>query len=467
MDDSSQPDHSAGENHRGVAVRRGRMALCLVAVAVAVLSIAAATALASTGALTGQGCIQNFGRTDCGVTAPGLITANGVAASPDGKSVYVTSLLGDAIVRFDRDTTTGALTGAGCIQDVGKADCGTNTQGLHGAYGVAVSPDNKSVYVASAQDNAIVRFDRDTTTGALTGQGCIADVGDAAGCGTVQQGLDRATGVAASPDGRSVYVTSLQDRAVVRFDRDTATGALTGQGCIADVGDAAGCGTTQQGLASANGVAVSPDGRSAYVAGFDDDAIVRFDRDTATGALTGQGCIADVGDAAGCGTTQQGLDGAIAVAVSPDAKSVYVASQTDDAIVRFNREDPPETQIDSGPSGTTSNTTPTFTFSSDEGNVTFACSVDGAAFAACSGPGASHTTAPLADGERSGGVGGAGARAGRERRAVHAARERHVPLVRREREGGRGIAGGAGWARVDLGLRRVFAIEAYDRVVGL
>jgi len=493
------------------------MALCLVAVAVAVLSIAAATALASTGALTGQGCIQNFGRTDCGVTAPGLITANGVAASPDGKSVYVTSLLGDAIVRFDRDTTTGALTpqgciadagisgcgvgvtqqgldaatgvavspdgksvyvasqaddaivrfdrdtttgaltGAGCIQDVGKADCGTNTQGLHGAYGVAVSPDNKSVYVASAQDNAIVRFDRDTTTGALTGQGCIADVGDAAGCGTVQQGLAQATGVAvspdgksvyavsfgegaivrfdrdtttgaltgqgciadvndfagcgttqqglngadgvaASPDGRSVYVTSLQDRAVVRFDRDTATGALTGQGCIADVGDAAGCGTTQQGLASANGVAVSPDGRSAYVAGFDDDAIVRFDRDTTTGALTGQGCIADVGDAAGCGTTQQGLDGAIAVAVSPDAKSVYVASQTDDAIVRFNREDPPETQIDSGPSGTTSNTTPTFTFSSDEGNVTFACSVDGAAFAACSGPGNSHTTAALADG---------------------------------------------------------------------
>src|SRR6266540_3693303 len=281
MDDSSQPDHSAGENHRGVAVRRGRMALCLVAVAVAVLSIAAATALASTGALTGQGCIQNFGRTDCGVTAPGLITANGVAASPDGKSVYVTSLLGDAIVRFDRDTTTGALTGQGCIADVGDAaGCGTVQQGLAQATGVAVSPDGKSVYAVSFGEGAIVRFDRDTTTGALTGQGCIADVNDFAGCGTTQQGLNGADGVAASPDGRSVYVTSLQDRAVVRFDRDTATGALTGQGCIADVGDAAGCGTTQQGLASANGVAVSPDGRSAYVAGFDDDAIVRFDRDT-------------------------------------------------------------------------------------------------------------------------------------------------------------------------------------------
>src|SRR6266542_3470455 len=339
MDDSSQPDHSAGENHRGVAVRRGRMALCLVAVAVAVLSIAAATALASTGALTGQGCIQNFGRTDCGVTAPGLITANGVAASPDGKSVYVTSLLGDAIVRFDRDTTTGALTPQGCIADAGISGCGVGVtqQGLDTATGVAVSPDGKSVYVASQADTAIVRFDRDTTTGALTGQGCIADVGDAAGCGTVQQGLAQATGVAVSPDGKSGYAVSFGEGAIVRFDRDTTTGALTGQGCIADVNDFAGCGTTQQGLASADGVAVSPDGRSAYVAGFDDDAIVRFDRDTTTGALTGQGCIADVGDAAGCGTTQQGLDGAIAVAVSPDAKSVYVASNGDSAIVRFDR----------------------------------------------------------------------------------------------------------------------------------
>ncbi len=221
MDDSSQPDHSAGENHRGVAVRRGRMALCLVAVAVAVLSIAAATALASTGALTGQGCIQNFGRTDCGVTAPGLITANGVAASPDGKSVYVTSLLGDAIVRFDRDTTTGALTPQGCIADAGISGCGVGVtqQGLDAATGVAVSPDGKSVYVASQADDAIVRFDRDTTTGALTGAGCIQDVGKA-DCGTNTQGLHSAYGVAVNPDNKSVYVASAQDNAIVRFDRD-------------------------------------------------------------------------------------------------------------------------------------------------------------------------------------------------------------------------------------------------------
>ncbi len=294
---------------------------------------------ASTGALTGAGCIADTGdAAGCGTTQQGLENANSVAVSPDGKSVYATSYGDDAIVRFDRNTTTGALTGAGCIADTGDiAGCGTTQQGLDGAQDVAVSPDGKSVYVSSFSDDAIVRFDRNTTTGALTGAGCIADTGDIAGCGTTQQGLDGAQDVAVSPDGKSVYVASFDDDAIARFDRNTTTGALTGAGCIADTGDIAGCGTTQQGLNGTYGIAVSPDGKSVYVASFDDDAIARFDRNTTTGALTGAGCIADTGDTAGCGTTQQGLDGAQDVAVSPDGKSVYVASRFDYAIVRFDR----------------------------------------------------------------------------------------------------------------------------------
>ena len=293
----------------------------------------------TTGALTGAGCIADTGDTaGCGTTQQGLNGARSVAVSPDGKSVYVASLIDDAIVRFDRNTTTGALTGAGCIADTGDtAGCGTTQQGLDGASGVAVSPDGKSVYVASFTDDAITRFDRNTTTGALTGAGCIADTGDAAGCGSTQQGLNGASSVAVSPDRKSVYVVSEADSAITRFDRNTTTGALTVAGCIADTNDIAGCGTTQQGLNGASSVAVSPDGKSVYVASFTDDAITRFDRNTTTGALTGAGCIADTGDAAGCGTTQQGLNGASSVAVSPDGKSVYVASFTDDAITRFDR----------------------------------------------------------------------------------------------------------------------------------
>ena len=47
---------------------------------------------------------------------------------------------------------------------------------------------------------------------------------------------------------------------------------------------------------------------------------------------------------------------------------------------------PPETTIDSGPSGTVTDTSATFAFSSSEGSSTFECSVDGAPFGSCSSP---------------------------------------------------------------------------------
>jgi hypothetical protein len=48
--------------------------------------------------------------------------------------------------------------------------------------------------------------------------------------------------------------------------------------------------------------------------------------------------------------------------------------------------DPPETTIDSGPTGTTQSTSATITFSADEAGSTFECALDAAAFAPCSAP---------------------------------------------------------------------------------
>ena len=56
---------------------------------------------------------------------------------------------------------------------------------------------------------------------------------------------------------------------------------------------------------------------------------------------------------------------------------------------------PPETTITSGPSGLTSDSTPTFTFASSETGSTFQCKVDSDSYAACNSP---NTTAHLADG---------------------------------------------------------------------
>ncbi|OLE35737.1 MAG: hypothetical protein AUG48_09790 [Actinobacteria bacterium 13_1_20CM_3_68_9] len=64
----------------------------------------------------------------------------------------------------------------------------------------------------------------------------------------------------------------------------------------------------------------------------------------------------------------------------------------------------PQTTVTSGPTNgsTTVDHTPTFTFTSTESGSTFTCRFDSDAFAACSGPGASHTpSTPLASGSHS------------------------------------------------------------------
>jgi hypothetical protein len=58
----------------------------------------------------------------------------------------------------------------------------------------------------------------------------------------------------------------------------------------------------------------------------------------------------------------------------------------------------PQTTIDSGPSGPTNDSTPTFAFSSSEAGSSFQCNLDAAGFAPCSSP---LTTASLADGPHS------------------------------------------------------------------
>jgi DNA-binding beta-propeller fold protein YncE len=88
-------------------------------------------------------------------------------------------------------------------------------------------------------------------------------------------------------------------------------------------------------LNGARGVAISPDAKHVYVASRNDDAVLVFARNAANGTLTLVETRKHVNDD---GTANDdGLNGADAITVSPDGKHVYVGSDIDDTIVAFAR----------------------------------------------------------------------------------------------------------------------------------
>ncbi len=295
----------------------------------------------ATGSLAWDGCLR-----DADVPADGCHGVQGldgvkaVEVSADGRSVYAASPVESAVAIFDRDPGTGSLFWDGCLRDADRPAAGcynAGVQGLAGASAVTVSADGESVYVASG-GGAVAAFDRSTANGSLFWDGCARDADvPAAGCASAQ-GLSGAGDVAVSGDGRSVYVASRDEDGVAIFDRDPGSGSLAWDGCLRDADvPAAGC-TGAQGLDQPTAVAVSVDGRSVYVASFDDNAVAILDRDPGTGSLAWDGCLRDAEDVAeGC-TRAQGLSGASDVAVSADGRSVYIASPDDDALAIFDRE---------------------------------------------------------------------------------------------------------------------------------
>jgi DNA-binding beta-propeller fold protein YncE len=287
----------------------------------------------SNGALTYKGCFSNRGHYGCKEPPHNSLgRASGVAVSRDGKSLYAVASGGHSITRFRR-RSNGALKYKGCFANDGDHGCKKpGNDSLTFAHGVAVSPDDNSVYVASA--GAITRFDR-SATGALKYRSCIANQRHD-GCHALAHGsLGLSREVAVSPDGTSVYVAS--HGGVTHFGR-APNGRLAYEGCIAN-GGAHGCqAAVHDSLSAPNGLALSRDGESVYVVSARDDAITAIRRGP-DGALTYGGCFANEG-ALGCeAPIHDSLDAAFGVAVSQDGRSVYaVAAGTADSITLFSRE---------------------------------------------------------------------------------------------------------------------------------
>ncbi|HWM10059.1 MAG TPA: PKD domain-containing protein [Solirubrobacteraceae bacterium] len=225
--------------------------------------------------------------------SPATVTAGdapfSIAIGPDGRSAYVSATSGGSasnarVWQFD-------------IAPAGTLAPKTPASVDNGRFprGIAIAPNGASVYTAEGA-GTVGQYDVGVG-GALTPKtpGSVA-------AGAAPQS------VAVSPDGRSVYVvnqppgTPLPAGTVSQYDVDAA-GRLTPKSPpTVPTGD------------GPSGIAVSPDGRSVYVANRDSDTVSQFDVGPGGGLAPKSPATVATGGAPN------------GVAVSPDGRSVYVAN---------------------------------------------------------------------------------------------------------------------------------------------
>jgi DNA-binding beta-propeller fold protein YncE len=289
------------------------------------------------------GCLSGLPLPGC-TSGEALVAPDVIVVSPDGRNVYAGAFFGNAVATFTRDPTTGALTqptgAAGCIAE-SNTSC-TPGIALGSVEGLAISRDGSTVYTGSALSNAIAILSRDPSTGVLAqatdGSGCITNAA-LSGCTTGVQ-VGGANAVAVSANDRQVYVTSLLSNSVTSFNRSTA-GGLTQKrgttGCLVLL-RAPGC-SFGRSLSAPEGLAVAPDGKNVYVAAFSTGALDVLTRNRVTGRVLQKpgrsGCLA-ARRLPGCAPARA-VRGISSIAISPDGRFVYSTSFASNAVDVFRR----------------------------------------------------------------------------------------------------------------------------------
>ncbi|HEX4306748.1 MAG TPA: hypothetical protein VHZ54_11955 [Solirubrobacterales bacterium] len=312
-----------------------------------------------------SGCISGQPLTGC-TAGRALKWPDVVVVSPDGKNVYVGDFAGSGVISFSRAGQAGALTQlsgtAGCITEAGAEGCAKGMQMNH-VEGMAINPNGSAIYTAAAFSSAVGVLTRDSSTGGLSQTGCIT-IEKVEGCALGYE-FGGINAFSFAPDGSDVYATSLSSNSLTTFQAATggtgisqppgpdrqvskekgpgketvpaAEGTPSPDGCTVYL-RSPGCGFGRA-MQVPEGLDVSPDGTSVYVAAFQTGAIDVFDRDPESGVVTQKsgerGCVAPQ-KVSGC-TLGRALGGAGSLVVSPDGKNVYSTSQLSSAVDVFRR----------------------------------------------------------------------------------------------------------------------------------
>lgn len=351
----------------------------------------------TTGEIADTGCLSSDG-TDGHNTASArcaqtdsLLGADGVTVSTDGKTVFVTSHASASVVAFARNPSTGALTRLGCFQGTPRPDspC-TPANMFSGSDDLLTSADDSALYVASPLEGTISAFIAPATAaaaptsapspeavtgasgsktppaeldslftptqGPFTANPCIAVNGDDGECavGVAMKGLNDLT---LSPEGNQLYAVAPASHAIDTFTSAGKEG-LAQTGCLTS-GAAGGLCSASSVLQSPSALAISPDGKNAYVADTSPGGgrIDILTRNATTGQLTDSSCVdflpqppkPEPGEEQEEEQTERepehetpdpcsrvpGLESVVAIAISGDGSTVYAFGS--DSAASFSR----------------------------------------------------------------------------------------------------------------------------------
>jgi YVTN family beta-propeller protein len=183
----------------------------------------------------------------------------GVAVTPDGILAYVTNIIDSTVSVIDTESLKVLATVAVAQQPVG----------------VAITPDGKFAYVTAVHSNVVSVIDTGTNT--------------------VVAGVELATtgslSAAFTPDGDFAYVTDVSDYKVSVVD--TSTNAVVAQVLLAG---------------GPSGIAITPDGKFAFVEDTADVSVIDIATNTVVARIQGVGSPGP------------------SVAISPDGKAAYVTN---------------------------------------------------------------------------------------------------------------------------------------------
>lgn len=226
-----------------------------------------------------DGCVSDDGSGGAclSLSRGGLAGVTNVAVNPVTAAVYTATYRGGIVSEFPT-LSGGQLTIGGCVSEDGSGGACEDAPGklLEGAGGLAVSPDGASLYVAG-EPGTLSRLSVEPD-GSIRWRECVSSDGSGGICKDVPGSgnpLAEAGSVAVSPDGQSVYV--LGGSAVSAFSVG-AGGALTYQACYSG-NFLEGCEDLPGvPIKSGSGIAVSPNGGSVYVTSFEPGMVARLSR---------------------------------------------------------------------------------------------------------------------------------------------------------------------------------------------